>query len=133
MCAAGGLLSEDSPFLDVVREGLKLALPSAELTHPRVEPALGAALLAQQRLIGPPPEDGGAEGGARSGSGDGMPRDPFGSPLRSPLLLRTPEGLHRHRHHRRTPSSLGARRRFALLRSLTVIRLSAAPSFMPGV
>lgn len=89
----------------MVREGLKLALPSAELTHPRVEPALGAALLVQQRLAGPPGEDG-AAGGARSG--DGVPRDPFGSPLRSPLL-RTPDGLHRHRHHRRTPSSLGAR------------------------
>ena len=108
---AGGLLSEDSPFLDVVREGLKLALPSAELTHPRVEPALGAALLVQQRLIGPPLEEGGGpEGAARSG--DAPQRDPFGSPLLSPL--RTPDGLHRHRHHRRTPSSLGARC-FALL------------------
>ena len=104
---AGGLLSEDSPFLDVVREGLKLALPSAELTHPHCPPAIGAALLVRQRLYGTPAsEEGGEDGGARLGD-----RDPFSSPLHSPgALLRTPDGgMQRHRHHhRRTPSSLGA-------------------------
>ena len=42
---AGGLLSKDSPFLDIILEGVKLRLPSAEIAYPRVEPALGAALL----------------------------------------------------------------------------------------
>lgn len=50
---AGGLLSKDSPFLDVVRENLKLALPSAEFVHPLVEPPHGAALLARAKVIGP--------------------------------------------------------------------------------
>lgn len=86
---AGGLLSEDSPFLDVVREGLKLALPSAEVVHPRVQPAHGAALLIQDRLFGRVAAGGNVGEGAEVGG-----------------LFRTPERP-RHHHHRRTPSSQG--------------------------
>ena len=49
-CGAGGLLSKDSPFLDIILEGVKLRLPSAEVAYPRVEPALGAALLVHDAL-----------------------------------------------------------------------------------
>lgn len=84
----GGLLSEDSPFLDIVREGLKLALPSAEVVHPRVEPAHGAALLIQDRLFG------GSETAEISAAAG-----PSG-------IFKTPERP-RHHHHRRTPSSQG--------------------------
>ena len=49
---AGGLLSKDSPFLDIILEGVKLRLPSAEVAYPRVEPALGAALLAHDACFG---------------------------------------------------------------------------------
>ncbi|KAK9915861.1 hypothetical protein WJX75_005370 [Coccomyxa subellipsoidea] len=84
---SGGLLSEDSPFLDVVREGLKLALPSAEVVHPRVQPAHGAALLIQDRLFG------NVAAGGNGGDGAGVSG-----------LFRTPERP-RHHHHRRTPSS----------------------------
>ncbi len=88
---AGGLLSEDSPFLDVVREGLKLALPSAEAVHPRVQPAHGAALLLQDRLFG----------GVSAAGGNGLADGAGASGL-----FRTPDRP-RHRHHRRTPSSQG--------------------------
>ena len=37
----------------MVREGLRLALPSAEIVHPLMEPPHGAALLARGRLLGP--------------------------------------------------------------------------------
>lgn len=47
---AGGLLSKDSPFLDIILEGVKLRLPSADVAYPRVEPALGAALLVHDAL-----------------------------------------------------------------------------------
>ena len=47
---AGGLLSKDSPFLDIILEGVKLRLPSAEVAYPKVEPALGAALLVHDAL-----------------------------------------------------------------------------------
>ncbi|CAL8469959.1 g9501 [Coccomyxa elongata] len=89
---SGGLLSEDSPFLDIVREGLKLALPSAEVVHPRVEPAHGAALLLQDRLYG------GSEAAE-----DSAAAGPSG-------MFKTPERP-RPRHHRRTPSSQGKQRR----------------------
>ena len=105
---AGGLLGADSPFLDVVREALKLALPSAEVVRPRVEPALGAALLAHQRLLGRPPGEPHAAFASSSHGGQGADsplRDPFALPPGSPL--RTPDPLRRHRHHRRTPTSLG--------------------------
>ncbi|BDA43974.1 probable N-acetyl-D-glucosamine kinase at N-terminal half [Coccomyxa sp. Obi] len=89
---SGGLLSEDSPFLDIVREGLKLALPSAEVVHPRVEPAHGAALLIQDHLYG------GSEAADNSAAAG-----PNG-------MFRTPERP-RHHHHRRTPSSQGKQSR----------------------
>ena len=73
----------------MVREGLKLALPSAEVVHPRVQPAHGAALLIQDRLFG------GAGAGGNGGDGAGVSG-----------LFRTPERP-RHHHHRRTPSSQG--------------------------
>ena len=49
---AGGLLSRDSPFLDIILEGIKLRLPSAGVAYPRVEPAIGAALLVHDALYG---------------------------------------------------------------------------------
>ena len=49
---AGGLLSRDSPFLDIILEGVKLRLPSAGVAYPRVEPAIGAALLVHDALYG---------------------------------------------------------------------------------
>lgn len=48
----GGLLSKNSPFLDIILEGVKLRLPSADVAFPRVEPALGAALLAHDACFG---------------------------------------------------------------------------------
>lgn len=52
LCHAGGLLSRDSPFLDIILEGVKLRLPTAEVAYPRVEPAYGAALLVHNALFG---------------------------------------------------------------------------------
>ena len=49
---AGGLLSRDSPFLDIILEGVKLRLPLAGVAYPRVEPAIGAALLVHDALYG---------------------------------------------------------------------------------
>ncbi|CAK0779442.1 hypothetical protein CVIRNUC_004775 [Coccomyxa viridis] len=49
---SGGLLSRDSPFLDIILEGVKLRLPSAGVAYPRVEPAIGAALLVHDALYG---------------------------------------------------------------------------------
>ncbi len=70
------MLSEDSPFLDIVREGLKLALPSAEIMHPLVEPAHGAALLARAQHLGPS-----AAAAADAAAADAAGRDVAGSPL----------------------------------------------------
>lgn len=73
---AGGLLSRDSPFLDIILEGVKLRLPSAGVAYPRVDPAVGAALLVHDALYGAGAAASSIEEAACSSS------PPDGSPLR---------------------------------------------------
>ena len=85
---AGGLLSRDSPFLDIILEGIKLRLPSAGVAYPRVEPAIGAALLVHDALYGANEAPPSVEEAACSSS------NPDGSPFRCQDRHGIPPGSH---------------------------------------